>query len=94
MRRRRHRFAVPLRGTTAALLLAVFPALMQAQAAGKPVEQYVREVLEAQVTPGKTLREISGAVQQRFIATGMSEEELAETLEREDHAERGVPYDE
>jgi hypothetical protein len=67
---------------------------VQARAAGKPVEQYVREVLEAQTAPTTTLREISGSVYPRFVATGMSEEELAETLEREDHAARGVPYDE
>jgi len=67
---------------------------IQAAAAGKPVEQHVSEVLEAQTSPIKTLREISGSVHERFIATGMSEEGLAETLEREDHAARGVPYDE
>ena len=66
----------------------------QAEAAGKPVEQLVSEVLEAQASPAKTLREISGSIQERFIESGMSEEELAERLEREDHAARGVPYDE
>ena len=29
-----------------------------------------------------------------FVASGMTEEELAERLEREDHIARGVPYDE
>jgi hypothetical protein len=66
----------------------------QAEAAGKPVEQFVSEVLEAQAAPAKTLRDISGSVQKRFLESGMSEEELAERLEREDHAARGVPYDE
>jgi hypothetical protein len=66
----------------------------QAKAAGKPVEQFVSEVLEAQTTPAKTLRSISGSVQEQFLESGMSEEELAERLEREDHAARGVPYDE
>jgi plasmid stability protein len=66
----------------------------QAQAAGKSVEQFVSDVLEAQAAPAKTLREISGAVHQRFLESGMSEEELAELLEREDHIARGVPYDE
>jgi hypothetical protein len=32
----------------------------QAEAAGKPVEQFVCEVLEAQAAPAKTLRDISG----------------------------------
>jgi hypothetical protein len=67
---------------------------LQAQAAGKPIEQLVTELLEAQVSPPKTLVDISGPVYQRFLASGMSEEELAESLEREDHAARGVPYDE
>jgi hypothetical protein len=66
----------------------------QAQAAGKPVEQFVIEVLEAQAAPAKTLRDISGSVHQRFLGSGMSEEELAERLEREDHAARGMRYDE
>ena len=66
----------------------------QAEAAGKPVEQLVGEVLEAQVTPAKTLEDISGATFQKFLASKMTEEELAECLEREDHAARGVPYDE
>jgi hypothetical protein len=66
----------------------------QARAAGKPVEQSVREILETQAAASKTLREISGAVHQRFLESGMSEEELAERLEREDHAARGVTYDE
>ena len=66
----------------------------QAQAAGKPVEQFVSEVLEAQAAPAKTLRDISSSVHKRFLESGMSEEELADRLEREDHAARGVPYDE
>jgi hypothetical protein len=66
----------------------------QAQAAGKPVEQFVSDVLEAQAAPAKTLREISGSVHQRFLESGIGEEELADRLEREDHAARGVPYDE
>lgn len=65
-----------------------------AKAAGKPLEQLVGDVLEAQISGGKALQEISGDVQKRFIASGMSEEELAQRLEREDHQSRGVPYDE
>jgi hypothetical protein len=66
----------------------------QARAAGKPMEQLVSEVLEAQASPARMLRDISGDVSRRFLESGMSEEELAERLEREDHAARGVPYDE
>ena len=65
-----------------------------AKAAGKPVEQLVGDVLEAQTSGKRMLQEISDDVNKRFIATGMSEEELADRLEREDHQARGVPYDE
>jgi hypothetical protein len=65
----------------------------QAQAAGKPIEQLVTELLEAQASPPKTLSEISGQVEDRFLKSGMTEEQLAESLEREDHAARGVPYE-
>ena len=65
-----------------------------AKAAGKPVEELVGDVLEAQTSGRNILRDISGDVGQRFAASGMSEEELADRLEREDHAARGVPYDE
>jgi hypothetical protein len=66
----------------------------QANAAGKPVEEFVRDVLEVQAAPEKLLREISGQVHDQFLKSGMSEEELAERLEQEDHRARGVPYDE
>jgi hypothetical protein len=66
----------------------------QAEAAGKPVEQFVSEVLEAQTAPAKTLRDISGRVHERFLESGMTEETLSEALEIEDHAARGVPYNE
>ena len=66
----------------------------QAEAAGKPIEQLASEVLQAQAAPDQILRQISGDTHQRFQASGMSEQELADRLEREDHAARGVPYDE
>jgi hypothetical protein len=65
----------------------------QAEAAGKPLEQLVTEVIEAQAASAKTLREISGPAYERFLASGMSEEELTNRLEQEDHASRGIPYD-
>jgi len=64
-----------------------------AKAAGKPVEQLVGDVLAAQTSGRRVLHEISGDVHERFIASGMSDEELAERLEREDHDGRGVAYD-
>jgi hypothetical protein len=65
-----------------------------AKAAGKPLEQFVGDVLEAQTSGRKILEEISGDIHKRFLASGMTDEELAERLEREDHQSRGVPYDE
>src|SRR5215208_3954716 len=65
-----------------------------AKAAGKPLEQLVGDVLEAQTSGRKILEEISGDIHKRFLASGMTDEELAERLEREDHQARGVRYDE
>jgi hypothetical protein len=64
----------------------------QAEAAGKPVEQFVSEVLEAQASPAKTLLAISGSIQEQFAKSGMTEDELAQRLQQEDHSARGVPY--
>ena len=66
----------------------------QAAAAGKPVEQLVSEVLQVQASALESLREITSGVAERFAATGMTDEQLADQLEREDHAARGVAYDE
>ena len=63
-----------------------------AKAAGKPLEQLVGDVLEAQTSGRRMLEEISGEIGKRFKASGMNEEELAERLEQEDHRSRGVPY--
>ncbi|HEY8751341.1 MAG TPA: hypothetical protein VIM11_25390 [Tepidisphaeraceae bacterium] len=65
-----------------------------AKAAGKPIEQFAGEVLESQAAPDQILHAISGSVQTRFSESGMTEDELAERLEKEDHAARGVRYDE
>ena len=64
----------------------------QAAAAGKPVEQYASEILSVQASAEATLADISGPMEEEFRKTGMSEEELAAQLEREDHESRGVPY--
>lgn len=65
----------------------------QAAAAGKPVEQLASEVLQAQAAAAARLSQISADVFERFSASGMTDEELADALEREDHEARGVPYD-
>ena len=61
----------------------------QGDAAGTAVEQFVGEVLGAEAATAMALRGISGSVRKRFLESGMSGEELAERLEREDHAARG-----
>jgi hypothetical protein len=65
----------------------------QAAAAGKPVDEFVRDVLNAQTSAAQLLAEISGDTHRRFLETGLSEDDLAERLEREDHAARGIPYE-
>jgi hypothetical protein len=65
----------------------------QAEQAGKPIDDLLQEVLEAQAAMTLSLRQISAESAKRFADSGMSEEELAERLEREDHESRGVPYD-
>ena len=66
----------------------------QAEAAGKPIEQLVSEVLEAQVAPDKIILEISGSVHKKFLESGMTEDRgIAQRLEKEDHFARGIPYD-
>jgi hypothetical protein len=66
---------------------------MRASAAGKPVEQFVGEMLEAEDSAAGFLRDLSGPIAEKVRALRMTEEELAEQLEREDRGTRGVPYD-
>ena len=65
----------------------------QAAAAGKPVEQLASEVLQAQASAAARLDQVGSEVYGRFAASGMTDAELAEVLEKEDHEARGVPYD-
>jgi hypothetical protein len=64
----------------------------RASAAGVDATTYAAQLLEQKLTESP-LTEISGDSQKRFAESGMSEAELGEQLEREDHASRGVPYD-
>jgi hypothetical protein len=64
----------------------------QAEAAGKSLEELASDVLQLQASAATRLREISGQVYDRFLATGMTDEQLADALEQEDHHSRGVPY--
>jgi hypothetical protein len=54
----------------------------RAAAAGQDVPQYVTALVESMVESPRTLAEISGPVQERFVASGTSDEELSAELER------------
>lgn len=65
-----------------------------AKAAEKPQEQRLEDSLDRPTSDRGLVREISGEVRKNFTSASMTEEELSELLEREDHQARGVPYDE
>jgi hypothetical protein len=69
----------------------------RARAAGMDVPTYAARLLERDVRR-PTLLQISGDIAERFRASGMTEEELGEILEREKHAareaRRGKPFSE
>ena len=58
------------------------------------VEAYALRLIEQKLREDTSLADISGDSAKRFASSGMSEDQLAEQLEREDHAARGIPYDE
>jgi hypothetical protein len=66
----------------------------QAAASNKPVEQFASELLQAQARASAVLQSFREQALSRFQASGMTEQMLAEQLEREDHQSRGVVYDE
>ena len=55
----------------------------QAAAAGKPVDQFVSDVLQAQTSAAHLLADISGCSHTQFLSSGLTEEQLADRLERE-----------
>lgn len=59
-----------------------------AEAAGVDERTYAAKLLEERLLEPDTLQSISGETAARFRATGMTEEQLSELLEREKHAER------
>jgi hypothetical protein len=70
---------------------------VKARAAGVDVPTYAARLLERDaVRP--TLLELSGEVFENFKRTGMTDDELADTLEKEKHeareAKRGKPFSE
>jgi hypothetical protein len=59
----------------------------RASAAGQDVATYAARLLETVAKP-RTLEELSGPVHQRFIESGVSDEELGKELERAKHEMR------
>lgn len=60
----------------------------KAAAAGVDVTTYAARHLEQMASPPPSVAQLSGPVAQAFAESGMSEDELAEFLEREKHAMR------
>jgi len=60
----------------------------RAAARGADLSQVVSEIVERNTKKPISLEEISGPVYQRFIESGMSDEELGDLLEREKHEAR------
>jgi len=61
---------------------------MRAASSGTDIAGYVSQLVEQSARRPQTLEEISGPVYQRFLESGMTDEELGEVLEREKHAAR------
>jgi hypothetical protein len=59
----------------------------RADAAGQDIVTYAATLLESVAKP-RTLEELSGLVQQRFIESGTTEEQLGDELEKAKHEMR------
>jgi hypothetical protein len=60
----------------------------RAAASGQDVSAYVSQLVRHFAEPPTPLEELSGPIQHRFRESGMSEDELAQELERAKHAMR------
>ena len=60
----------------------------RAAATGQDLSHYIATLVESVVETPRTIAEISGPVYQRFLASGVSDEELSEELERAKHEMR------
>jgi hypothetical protein len=61
---------------------------LRAAAAGKDVAEFASQLLENFTEPPTPLEELSGPIYQRFLDSGMTEDELGEELERAKHEMR------
>jgi hypothetical protein len=57
----------------------------RAAATGKPLAEYISTLVESVVETPRTLAEISGPVYQRFLDSGITDEQLSEELEKAKH---------
>ncbi|MEA2734709.1 MAG: hypothetical protein QOE14_1160 [Humisphaera sp.] len=57
----------------------------RAAAAGAELEEYVSQLVEQTARKPFSLRELSGDVHERFLASGTTDDQLAEELERAKH---------
>jgi hypothetical protein len=62
--------------------------LERARVAGLDLPSYAAQILEHSIRSPRTLEEISGPVYQRFLDSGVSDEELGEELEQAKHEMR------
>lgn len=60
----------------------------RAAESGTDVAGYVSAIVEQNTKRPMSLEEISGPIYQRFLESGMTDEELSELLEREKHEAR------
>jgi hypothetical protein len=59
--------------------------VQQAAASGTDVASYVSRILEETARKGFSLEKLSGAVYERFLKSGTTDDELSEELERGKH---------
>jgi hypothetical protein len=60
----------------------------RAAASGTDVAGYVSAIIEQNAQKPESLEDISGAVYQRFLDSGLTDDQLGDALEREKHAAR------
>ena len=60
----------------------------RAAARGSDLAEYVSTILEYASEKPLSLEEISGPIYQRFLESGMTDDELGDLLEKEKHAAR------
>jgi hypothetical protein len=60
----------------------------RAAASGTDLAGYVSAIAEQTVQQPLSLEEISGPIHQKFVESGMSDDELGDVLEKEKHAAR------